>query len=325
MKLSNQPIFIVGCERSGTTMLRLMLNEHSNIALPPQTKFSRKLYKRRLLFGSLRKGKNVHKIIQWMLQKKRNTKLIDLKLDFGRLEELWKKCVTLGDITATVFQQYSVVRNKPRWGDKRPYYIRYIPQLIKLYPDARIIHIIRDGRDCVASLKKMPWWRKNVMYSMLNWRHSIRMGSIAARVYKNQFMEVRYEDIIRQPEAQLREICDFLNEPYEPEMLTFHLSADKNIPDYKKTWHYKTYKPLSEEFIGKGKKQLSESELNRMEWCAGRELSHWNYSADKIHITPSVKYLKVWLKFYFSVGVERVFDRLIDLFYFHPIAYKKNN
>ena len=163
------------------------------------------------------------------------------------------------------------------------------------------------------------------MYSMLNWRHSIRMGSIAARVYKNQCMEVRYEDIIRQPEAQLRKICDFLNEPYEPEMFTFHLSADKNIPDYKKTWHYKTYKPLSEEFIGKGKEQLSECELNRIEWCAARELSLWNYSADKIHITPSVKYLKVWLKFYFSVGVERVVDRLIDLFYSPQIAYKKNN
>ena len=87
MKLTDQPIFIVGCERSGTTMLRLMLNEHSNIALPPQTKFSRKLYKRRLLFGDLGKAKNRDKIIQWMMQKKTNTKLIDLKLDFKILED----------------------------------------------------------------------------------------------------------------------------------------------------------------------------------------------------------------------------------------------
>ena len=325
MKLTDQPIFIVGCERSGTTMLRLMLNEHSNIALPPQTKFSRKLYKRRLLFGDLGKAKNRDKIIQWMMQKKTNTKLIDLKLDFKILEEIWRKCRTLGEITGTVFHQYSVVRNKPRWGDKRPYYIRYIPQLIKLYPDARIIHIIRDGRDCVGSLKKMPWWRKNVMYSMLNWRYSIRMGSIAAKVYKNQFIEVRYENIIRQPENELRKICNFLNEPFEPEMITFHLSAEKNIPEYKKEWHYKTYKPLSEEFIGKGKEQLSENELKTLEWSAGRELSLWNYSVDKTHTTPSVKYFKEWVKFYANVFAERAIDRLIDIFYYHPIAYKKNN
>ena len=325
MKLSDQPIFIVGCERSGTTMLRLLLNEHSNIALPPQTKFSRKLYKRRMLFGDLNNGENIDKIIEWMLQRETNTKLIDLKLDSSHLRELWANCTTLGEITGTVFQQYSETRHKPRWGDKRPYYIRYIPQLIKLYPDARIIHIIRDGRDCVASLKKMPWWRKNVMYSMLNWRHSIRMGSLAARVYKNQFMEVRYEDIIRQPEAQLSKICDFLNEPYEPEMLTFHLSAEKNIPEYKKEWHYKTYEPLSEEFIGKGKEQLSENELKTLEWSAGRELSLWNYSVDKIHTTPSVKYYKEWVKFYANVFAERAIDRLIDIFYYHPIAYKKNN
>ena len=134
MKLTDQPIFIVGCERSGTTMLRLMLNEHSNIALPPQTKFSRKLYKRRLLFGDLGKAKNRDKIIQWMMQKKTNTKLIDLKLDFKILEEIWRKCRTLGEITGTVFHQYSVVRNKPRWGDKRPYYIRSSLNLLSYIP-----------------------------------------------------------------------------------------------------------------------------------------------------------------------------------------------
>ena len=105
MKLSDQPIFIVGCERSGTTMLRLLLNEHSNIALPPQTKFSRKLYKRRMLFGDLNNGKNIDKIIEWMLQRETNTKLIDLKLDPNHLRESWKDCTTIGGIPGPVFQQ----------------------------------------------------------------------------------------------------------------------------------------------------------------------------------------------------------------------------
>ncbi|SVB09859.1 uncharacterized protein METZ01_LOCUS162713, partial [marine metagenome] len=126
MRLSNQPIFIVGCERSGTTILRLMLNEHSRIALPPQTKFSRKLYKRRLMFGDLLKKENRKRIIKWLLERKNNTKLTDLQLNDGLLVQIWEKCATLGDMIATVFQQYSLSRNKPRWGDKRPYYIRYI-------------------------------------------------------------------------------------------------------------------------------------------------------------------------------------------------------
>ena len=328
MRLSDQPIFIVGCERSGTTILRLMLNEHSRIALPPQTKFSRKVYKRRLLFGNLVIKKNRKKIIQWMLERKNNTKLVDLKLDDKVLEKIWNKCTSLGAIIASVFQQYSLARNKPRWGDKRPYYIRYITQLFRLYPDAQIIHVVRDGHDCLASLKKMPWWGKNAIFSMLNWRHAVRIGSNAVNVYKDQFMEIRYEDLIKEPESQLEQICKFLNESYEPEMINFHLNAQQNIPEYKKPWHYKTSKPLTATFIGQWRKELSKSETQILEWCAQKELMQWNYPITKIYfINPIilVRYFIEYTRFYGIVGLERIIDRFIDLIYSHPISYKQNN
>ena len=328
MRLSDQPIFIVGCERSGTTILRLMLNEHSRIALPPQTKFSRKVYKRRLLFGNLVIKENRRKIIQWMLERKNNTKLVDLKLDDKVLEKIWNKCTTLGAIIASVFQQYALERNKPRWGDKRPYYIRYITQLFRLYPDAQIIHVVRDGHDCLASLKRMPWWKKNAIFSMLNWRHAVRIGSNAANVYKDQFMEIRYEDLIKEPESQLEQICEFLNESYEPEMINFHLNAQQNIPEYKKPWHYKTSKPLTATFIGQWRKELSKGETQILEWCAQKELMKWNYQIKKIHfINPIilVRYFIEYTRFYGLVGLERIIDRFIDLIYSHPISYKQNH
>ena len=327
MRLSGQPIFIVGCERSGTTILRLMLNEHSRIALPPQTKFSRKLYKRRLMFGDLLKKKNRKKVIKWMLERKSNTKLTDLQLKDRLLVQIWEKCATLGDMIATIFQQYSLNRNKPRWGDKRPYYIRYIAQLLRLYPDARIIHVIRDGRDCVASLKRMPWWKKSTIYSMLNWRHAIRMGSNAGNVHKGQFMEIRYEDLINEPESQLRHICEFLDEPYEPAMMNFHLNAEQNIPEYKRPWHYRTSKPLSAKFIGQWREELSENEVHLLEWCARKELKKWNYHIGEIHfVNPKilVHYWIQYIRFYGSVGLERIMDRLIDLLYYHPLSYKRS-
>ena len=325
MKLSDQPIFIVGCERSGTTMLRLMLNEHSNIALPPQTKFSRKLYKRRMLFGDLSNGENKDKIIDWMLERETSTKLIDLKLDLGHLRKSWDDCTTIGKITGTVFQQYSQTRHKSRWGDKRPYYIRYIPQLLKLYPDARIIHVIRNGHDCIASLKRMPWWKKNSIHSMLNWRHSIRMGVKASGAFKDQFLEVRYEDIVRHPENQLKIICDFINVKYESGMLDFHLNTERNIPAYKKEWHHKTFKPLSEDAIDTGKEQLSDNELKFFSWCAGKELNLWNYDVNKRELSFSLKYLREWVKFYSNIFLERAMDRLIDVFYFYPMSYNKKH
>ena len=260
-----------------------------------------------------------------MLERETNTKLVDLKLDLGHLRKSWEDCTTIGEITGTVFQQYSQTRHKSRWGDKRPYYIRYIPQLLKLYPDARIIHVIRNGHDCIASLKRMPWWKKNSIHSMLNWRYSIRMGAKTAKVYKDQFLEVRYEDIVRHPEAQLKKICDFINVKYESGMLEFHLSTEKNIPGYKKEWHHKTFKPLSDDAMDTGKEQLSENELKLFSWCAGKELNLWNYEASKGELSFSLKYFKEWVSFYSNVFLEVAIDRLIDVFYFYPISYNNKD
>jgi hypothetical protein len=116
MVFSVPPIFFVGCGRSGTTVLRLMLNEPSDIALPPPTLFSRKLYKRRMLFGDLNNEKNIDKMIEWMLQRETNTQLIVLKLIPNLLRESWEVCSSIGDITGTVFHHYSVTRYIPRWG-----------------------------------------------------------------------------------------------------------------------------------------------------------------------------------------------------------------
>ena len=248
-----------------------------------------------------------------------------LKLDPNNLRDSLEDCTTIGEITGTVFQQYSQTRHKPRWGDKRPYYIRYIPQLLKLYPDARIIHIIRNGHDCISSLKRMPWWNKNIVYSMLAWRYSIRMGAKAAEAYKDQFLEVRYEDVVRHPETQLKNICDFINVKYEPGMLEFHLSAEKNIPDYKIEWHHKTFKPLSDDAIDTGKEQLSDNELKLFSWCAGKELNLWNYEANKRILSFSLKYFRQWVEFYSNIFLERAIDRLIDVFYFYPISYKNKD
>ena len=162
---------------------------------------------------------------------------------------------------------------------------------------------------------------------MLNWRHAIRMGSNMVNVHKNQFMEIRYEDLINEPESQLRQICEFLDEPYEPVMMNFHLNAEQNIPEYKRPWHYRTSKPLSAKFIGQWREELSKNEVHLLEWCARKELKKWNYHIGKIHfINPKtlIHYWIQYIRFYGLIGLERIMDRLIDLLYYHPLSYKRS-
>ena len=135
-KNKNRPIFIVGCERSGTTMLRLILCSHKNIAIPPQTKYIKKLYKRRFLFGDLSKEKNRNKLKNWFSNNHdKKTKLIDMDIGKNDIQnELEVAGNTIGSYLATILKLYSQNNNKVRWGDKHPYYIKYLPQITQIIP-----------------------------------------------------------------------------------------------------------------------------------------------------------------------------------------------
>jgi len=327
---NSRPIFIVGCERSGTTMLRLILHSHANIAIPPQTKFIKKVYKRRLFFGNLSKLNNRSKILKWFSDNHNNkTKIIDLGLDSSDIQnEIIKSGNSLGSILSTIFKLYSKQNNKIRWGDKHPYYIKYLDQLFKLFPDAQVIHIVRDGRDAVASLKSMPWWKNNSIYSMLNWQEAIISGRKAKFKYgSDQFIEIRYEDIIDDPEKNIEILCNFLVEEFLPKMLEFYKIADTVVPDYKMEWHSETKLNINSKKIGRWQTDLElwESDLmnNKME----KELSLHNYeipnSPGKTPFSESIIYFINKLLYKINQYSALIMDKILSVFYPWPLDYRK--
>ncbi|MFC1785150.1 sulfotransferase [Candidatus Neomarinimicrobiota bacterium] len=327
---NNRPIFIVGCERSGTTMLRLILHSHANIAIPPQTKYIKKIYKRRLFFRNLSKLKNRERIIKWFYNNhNKKTKIIDLGLDPNDIQnELMKSGNSLGAILSTIFKLYSKQNNKVRWGDKHPYYIKYLDQLFKLFPNAQVIHVIRDGRDAVASLKSMPWWKNNSIYSMLNWQEAILSGRKAKFKYgSNQFIEILYENIIDDPEKNIKILCDFLEEDFSPKILEFYKIADTAVPNYKMDWHSETKQQMNSKKIGRWQRDLETWESNLMNHKMKKELLLHNYdipnSQGKIPFCKLNNYLII--KFHYKINqyFAQMMDKIISIFYPWPLDYRK--
>lgn len=326
---NQKPIFIIGCERSGTTLIRLILHSHPRIALPPQTKFLKKIYKRRLRWRDLRKLKNRRRLADWFTNHfDKRTKLPDLGLnpDVIRLEVV-ASANTLGAAASGVFKLYSSKFDKPRWGDKRPYYIKYLRQLLTLFPDAQIIHVIRDGRDCIASLKNMPWWKQNLPYTILNWQEAIHKGKRARSLLpKEQYFEIRYEDFISHPEKWTREICNFLGETFYPEMLQFQKTAQIAVPDYKMPWHSTTRESLSSAAIGRWQRDLEKWQIGLIEKKVGRELKEWNYQLSNMKYTVP---FREQIKFYWELVKYRTqslfltgLDRFMSFFYPWPLDYQ---
>src|SRR5215475_1669200 len=153
---ADRPIFVLGCPRSGTTMVQLMLHAHPRIAIPPETRFLLTAYRRRHEYGDLTIAENREKLANFVTGK--GTSFGDLGLDrAATVAEIVAGPPTLGSAMGIVFRAYARRFDKPRWGDKRPAYLLNLDVLLRMFPDAQVIHIIRDGRDCVASMREAPW------------------------------------------------------------------------------------------------------------------------------------------------------------------------
>ncbi|REF00198.1 sulfotransferase family protein [Thermomonospora umbrina] len=274
---NDRPIFVVGCPRSGTTLLQLMLHRHPRIAIPPETRFLIPAYESRAEFGDLADPANRERLARWIVGRRR-TRFDDLGLDAEEVvEEIVAGPGTLGSALGIVFRAYSRRFGKDRWGDKRPGYFQNIPVLVRLFPDAQIVHLIRDGRDCVASLKEMPWYKQDSYHALATWIEAVRAGRRAARVLgPDSYHEIRYEDLIADPEARLTGLCRFLDVEYHEEMAEPSGVASEAVPS-RKSWHHRTHEKVSASRSGTWEQRLEPWEIALCEAEAGPYLRSLGY------------------------------------------------
>jgi hypothetical protein len=314
---SNRPIFIFGCPRSGTTLLSLMLHAHSRIAMPPETRFLMPVYRRRATFGDLTDIENRRALARYILWTRGN-KFRHLGLPRPRVRrQIVAGPPTIGSAVGAVHRSYAARFGKERWGDKLPTYFRNVDAIRALFPDAQFIHLIRDGRDCVASLKRMSWWKQSSIDAMALWTHSIDCGSRAARrLPADSFYSLRYEQLVTDPRGELMALCAFLGEEFEEAMLESHLAAAQALPERQRTaWHVNTGKAVSAAAVGSYAEGLDAWELRLMEFVAGGRLRRLGYDVLERQAAPPVgallRYLQklTWLRLRTRVLILR--DRRI--------------
>ncbi|MEU4424747.1 sulfotransferase [Actinoplanes sp. NPDC024001] len=290
----DRPIFVVGCPRSGTTMLQLMLHAHPRIALPPENRFLLPAYFRRHEFGDLADARRRRALGRWLVG---TAQFGDLGLDpDATVEAIVAAPPTLGSALGTVFKLYAARFGKPRWGDKRPAYLRNLPVIRRLFPDAQIINILRDGRDCVASLRETPWAPADLDEMIDYWARSADASLRAAREYPaDVYHQVRYEDLVADPATRLRDICAFLGESYEPAMARPSQVARVAVPKYK-TWHALTRSEVTTQRVASWKRRLTEEEISRCEAVFGDRLARFGYPLSTTpHRGPRIRATRTWL------------------------------
>jgi hypothetical protein len=215
-----QPLIVLGVRRSGTTLLRVMLDRSSELAIPDETYFVPQLAARHgarpdrdALLDDLR----------------RLPTLRDWDLSVDDVAARVRTGSSLGDAVGAVYEAYAAKHGKRRWGDKTPMYMQHLRLLDRLWPDARFVHLIRDGRDAATSFLGMPagivtetWAHpRDAAAFACQWRVEVAAARALGRSVGERYHELRYEELVREPERELRAICEFAGLAYEPAMLGY--------------------------------------------------------------------------------------------------------
>jgi hypothetical protein len=214
--------FIVGATRSGTTLLRLMLDAHPHMAIPSETHFIPDLIKAYRLESA-----TPERLCEVVTAHRRWG---DFHLDAEALLERFRAIdpITPGDAIRAFFDLYAEREGKSRWGDKTPGYVREMHRIESVLPEARFVHLIRDGRDVALSILGMNWGPSTVPEAAFRWKKRIlRAREQVPRI--GHYMEVRYEDLVRETDSTLRRICEFTELPYDAAMLHYHERAPERL------------------------------------------------------------------------------------------------
>lgn len=256
------PIFIGGAGRSGTTLLRVMLDSHPNIVCGPELKF----------------------IPDWLREWQRERRLFEqhlaslLGIRASLIDDAYR--AKISELLDGARRKY----HKPRIAEKSPNNVLVFGHLGHLFPDSPMIHVIRDGRDVVASLLGVEWYRpdgKRIPYTedaetaARYWADTVSTGMRARKHLGERVLEVRYEALVTEPESMMRRILVHVGEPWDDAVL-HHVEHDHNLAT--ETSADQVRQPVHSKSIGRWRAALDESDRRVVERVAGPLLERLGYS-----------------------------------------------
>jgi hypothetical protein len=280
--------FVVGVNRSGTTLLRMMLDAHPDLTMPPETHFVPELIE------VAEQGNATPEAFLATITKQREWGDFGLTQEqlieaFGAIDPL-----NAGDALRAFYGLYAKRVGKPRCGEKTPIYVKSIRKISGALPEARFVHVIRDGRDVCLSIRDRAVKEHPIEKIAERW---VRRIGQARRQSKHvpHYMEVRYEQLILETEPTLRRICEFFELPWSDEILDYHQRSaerlaemERELPaDGKRTTlsverrmatHARTTQKPDPSRVSRWREQMDREDRRMFESIAGELLTELGYT-----------------------------------------------
>ena len=268
--------FVVGRPRSGTTLLRTLFDAHPNVLIPQECQFIINLYPK---YGAITRW-NQNILLEFYGDLQEQWRFDTWKIDQEELKAALLKFEgeqRYSTICKVVYACYPSLFNKEEiimFGDKNPGYTIYTERLLKIFPDARCIHITRDYRDNFVSVRNVDFELPVISLVTSKWIYFVKQFNKAKKKYPDSHYTIRFEDLIKEPEIQLEKLCQFTGLKYVPEVFDFHKKKEevkKLYPEgFINKYHSSLLGKIDPGTAGVWKKQLTEREVRIADAVAGK-------------------------------------------------------
>lgn len=306
------PVFVLGCPRSGTTLLYHMLLSAGGFAVYRSESNVYNLLTPR--FGNIKASGNRHELVEHWLRSKF---FRASGLDATELRSLITgNCRAPGDFLRVTMQAVAKKQGLPRWAECTPDHLLYIREIKRQIPDALIVHIIRDGRDVALSFARqgwshpLPWDRdRRLGVAALYWSWVVAMGRKHGKELGPDYLEVRYEELVADPRALLSNVSRFIQQDLDYDEIQRVAIGSVSAPNTSFSDAEGNFNP-----VGRWKTQLSTSDVQMLESLIGERLSELEYPlspnagrlGSRAHymraIYPVLFSAKLWLKNHTVLG-----------------------
>jgi hypothetical protein len=278
----NPFVFLVGCARSGTTLLQRVVDAHPQIAITPEIHWISNYFREPRWLTP--EGRVTAEQVGSMLEQKRFRQFEFTREAFVGLLGSGEP-VSYPEFIEGIFALYGRIKRKPLVGNKTPAYVSRIPTLHAFWPRAKFIHLLRDGRDvCLSVLnwnhafrtagRYSTWAEDSATTTAFWWERKVRLGRQAGKALRPElYHEIRYEDLVARPAEACARSCEFLGVPYYDAMLRFHEGRMRTDPglDAKKAW-----RPITPG-LRDWRTQMAPEDVERFEAAAGDLLAELGY------------------------------------------------
>lgn len=270
--------FIVGCPRSGTTLLRRMLDAHPDIAVAPETFFMRHFWEQQDAYGDLSDDAALDRLIDDLTA---TAAFEDMGLD----EEAFRTAVHRAPcrwdtVFRVLLEQFAERRDAQFVGEKTPNHVRFIPTLRRWFPEARFVHLVRDPRAVSNSWRSVPWSSEYRWRDAEVWAEFVGAGRRAEEAGE-RVQSLHFEALVRSPEEELRAVCNHLDLPYDGQMLAFHEREPATVDVEREPWKERATDPIDPGVADRWRDELSAHAQAQVEVVAGAEMERWGYAVER--------------------------------------------